>query len=136
MSEFVISRDENIGIFWMVDGMVFGERTTISEASQSVDGLMDSDATHVASWSKHYQFRDRNPELAHYDYQDLPRGRVLYQMNKQRFLVYLDKALMNKKTKPPLLNTLVLQCKGPIGKVTCTTRPTLRHWLNYSKIKQ
>lgn len=99
MSEFVISRDENIGIFWMVDGRVFGERTTISEASQSVNGLMDSDATHVASWSKHYQFRDHNSELAQYDYQDLPRGRVLYQMNKQRFLVYLDKALMNKKNK-------------------------------------
>jgi|LULR01.1.fsa_nt_gb hypothetical protein len=88
-----------IGVFWLFDGEVFGETTTLADAQQSVPGLLDSDATHVAVWEKYGNFTDSSPILAHYDYQDIPRGRVLYQVRKQRFLVYLDKALMSKEIK-------------------------------------
>jgi hypothetical protein len=88
-----------IGVFWFFDGKVLGETTKLSDAQQSVPGLLDSDATHVAVWEKYGNFTDSSPILAHYDYQDIPRGRALYQVRKQRFLVYLDKALMSKEIK-------------------------------------
>ncbi|MDV6327056.1 hypothetical protein Q5L94_03240 [Idiomarina sp. Sol25] len=88
-----------IGVFWFFDGEVLGEKTQLSEAQQSLPGLLDSDATHVAVWEKYGNFTDSSPILAHYDYQDIPRGRVLYQLRKQRFIVYLDKALISKEVK-------------------------------------
>jgi len=88
-----------IGVFWFFDGQVFGETTEFTEAQQSVLGLLDSEATHAAVWEKHSHFKSAKPILAHFEYQDIPRGRVLYQLSKRRFLVYLDKTLMNKKAK-------------------------------------
>ncbi len=93
-----------IGVFWLFDGQVFGETTELTEAQQSIPGLLDSDATHVAVWEKHSNFKDSKPILAHFEYQDIPRGRVLYHLSKRRFLVYLDKTLMNKKDKNAIAN--------------------------------
>lgn len=88
---------KTIGIFWVFERKIFGERTPITEASQAVEGLLDSDATHVVSWGEHCQFREYIPELTEYEYQQIPRGRVLYNRDKERFLVYLDKRLKNKQ---------------------------------------
>ncbi|MCK7460016.1 hypothetical protein [Idiomarina aminovorans] len=89
----------NIGVFWCFQGQVFGEPTSLDEASQAVSGLLDSIATHVEVWDEHNQFRVVDPILGQYDYQEVPRGRVLYQVNKQRVLVYLDRTLMTKSIK-------------------------------------
>lgn len=88
-----------IGIFWVFNGSVFGDKTPIDKCSQSVTDLIDSDVTHVDSWERHGHFRTINPQLAYFEYQEVPRGRVLFQLRTQRFLVYLDKKLMNKVTK-------------------------------------
>lgn len=86
----------NIGIFWVFENMVFGERVDIVDASERVKGLLDSDIEHVNNWSQQQCW---NSKLTAYEYQDIPQGRVLYQCNKKRYLVYLDTCLMTKATK-------------------------------------
>ena len=86
----------NIGIFWVFENMVFGERVDMKDASERVKGLLDSDIEHVNNWS---QQQRSNSKLTAYEYQDIPRGRVLYQCDKKRYLVYLDICLMTKATK-------------------------------------
>lgn len=42
----------NIGIFWVFENMVFGERVDMKDASERVKGLLDSDIEHVNNWSQ------------------------------------------------------------------------------------
>ena len=86
----------SIGIFWVFDGKVLGERTPVSKASERIAGVLDSDAEHVSSWPQQQRI---NSALTAYEYQDIPRGRVLYQCNKKRYRVYLDKSLMTQPIK-------------------------------------
>lgn len=86
----------SIGIFWVFEGEVFGVRTPVNQASERIAGVLDSDAEHVSSWPHQQRL---NSALTAYEYQDIPRGRVLYQCNIKRYRVYLDKSLMTQPIK-------------------------------------
>lgn len=88
-----------IGIFWFYKDTVFGELSSIENGFQGVPGLIDAHATHVKSWEENQSFSRIFPELIHYDYENIPRGRVLYQTRKGKFLVYLDRCLMTADRK-------------------------------------
>ncbi|MGM0526684.1 MAG: hypothetical protein ACQEQ8_10905 [Pseudomonadota bacterium] len=68
----------SIGIFWVFNGKVLGERTNISDASQRVEGLLYSAMDHVNNWPQQQRI---NSKLTAYEYQDIPRGRVLYHIS-------------------------------------------------------
>ena len=76
----------------MQDGQAYGD---------AINGLTD----HVKYWP---QFQKLHPELRSLEYQDVPRGRVLFMKPGRKFHVYMDKVLHNSKTKRALLEEFEL----------------------------
>ena len=88
-----------IGIFWIFKDSIFGRAVSIAEGEEAVKGLVDSPCNHVDFWDSDTDFRRQFPELAHMEYQQVPRGRVLYQTSKEAPLVYLDKSLNTQASR-------------------------------------
>lgn len=88
-----------IGIFWVYRGMVFGQSEPISAGTEAVVGLVDSNFDHVELWGKVSTASHVYPELAFMDYEDVARGRVLWQRKGALHRVYLDKALISPSIK-------------------------------------
>ncbi len=64
------------------NGEVLGDRF--------VNGLDD----HFPFWTKIQKLR---PEFRNYEYDDIPRGRVIFDMEKKIFMVYLPSLFLNNK---------------------------------------
>ena len=82
-----------IGVFWVYRGAVFGKARPISDGQEGVKGLVDSPDDHVTVWEGPNGYRQNFPELRSVEYQEIPRGRVLFQRSRSIPLVYLDKSL-------------------------------------------
>lgn len=88
-----------IGIFWVYHGMVFGRAEPVIAGTEAVPGLVDSNLDHVTLWEKMVPAMRAFPELVTMEYQQIPRGRVLWQSKKNRHLVYLDKILLTPENR-------------------------------------
>ena len=71
------------------------------EYGDAINGLTD----HVKYWP---HFQKLHPTLRDKEYQDVPRGRVLFMKPTRKFHVYMDKVLHNTKTKRALLKAFEL----------------------------
>ena len=83
-----------IGIFWIFKGAIFGKAVRLDAGVEGVPGVIDSPDNHADVWDLDRPWAPRFPELSGVEYQDVPRGRVLYLADKGVHLVYLDKSLM------------------------------------------
>lgn len=97
-----------IGIFWIYQNTVLGKARPLSEGESSVAGLLDSPDDHVRIWEL-AGFRSQFPALRSMEYQQVPRGRVLYAVNKNKVIVYMDKSLHNEVSKQKLIEFFALQ---------------------------
>jgi hypothetical protein len=88
-----------IGIFWVWKGIVLGKARNQDEGEEGVPGIVDSPDSHVDLWPSitlnAYQF----PALMNIAYEYVPRGRVLYDRDQGRSIVYLDKTLDRPNTR-------------------------------------
>jgi hypothetical protein len=82
-----------IGVFWVYQHTVFGKRAPIEAGEEAVKGMVDSPYDHVDVWETDTDYRRNFPELVQAEYQQIPRGRVLYQTGKGVPVVYLDSTL-------------------------------------------
>jgi hypothetical protein len=64
-----------------------------------VPGIIDSPFNHVETWDLDRSFRKPFPELRGMQYQDVPRGRVLFDSKQQQHIIYLGRDLMNARSK-------------------------------------
>lgn len=88
-----------IGIFWVYQNVVFGQAEPITAGTEAVVGLVDSNLAHVELWDKMPSVKCCFPELTNMEYQDVARGRVLWQRKGECHRVYLDKSLLNPVNK-------------------------------------
>ena len=88
-----------IGIFWVYKDTVIGKAVDLVEGEQSIPGVVDSPDTHVYVWESDPEFRLPFSELREFEYQSIPRGRVIYFKNKSVFKIYMDKVLFSKANK-------------------------------------
>ena len=56
-------------------------------------GLIDSPYTHIEYW---ITLQEKYSELQNYEYEQIPRGRVIFDTNKEKSIIYLDKTLLYK----------------------------------------
>ena len=84
-----------IGVFWAYNGIVFGKAVEQINGIEGVPGLIDCHDNHADVWDVDRPWAAVSPSLASTEYQDIPRGRVLFSTKLNQPLVYLDKALMN-----------------------------------------
>ncbi len=93
-----------IGIFWVYKSTIFGEKQKIDEGEMDTLGSVDSSFAHVSSWSKLVAFQNVFPELKAKEYEEVPRGRVVFHRYEGKhqqpvYIVYLDKKLMSDANK-------------------------------------
>lgn len=92
-----------IGIFWIYKDTVIGKTVDLVEGDQPIPGVIDSPDTHVYVWESDPEFRLPFSELREFEYQSIPRGRVIYFKNKSVFKIYMDKVLFSKANKKNIL---------------------------------
>lgn len=87
-----------VGVFWVYKDVVFGRARPVSEGQEGVKELVDSPDDHVTVWELP-GIRSNFPELRCVEYQQVPRGRVLYSALEKAAVVYMDRTLHNVASK-------------------------------------
>lgn len=96
-----------IGIFWVYHAAVLARPIEIIEGEAQGD-FIDSPDSHIHVWDDPDGFSRDYPELAEMPYESVPRGRVLYEHQADRFVIYLDECLMDAESKTALKETFGL----------------------------
>ncbi|MCK4086624.1 hypothetical protein HCY58_06020 [Acinetobacter radioresistens] len=91
----------SIGIFWFYDNKVIGIAHDFSLKEADSIGLIDSKYTHVDYWEI---LRRQLPELKDREYEQLPRGRVIFDTNKNKAIIYIDETLLKRRKVNEILN--------------------------------
>lgn len=92
--------ERRIGIYWIQDGRAVGISCPLEDAEVGVPGLLDSPYTHFDAWTS-VKAECRLP--LHLEYDELPRGRVMYQQDRDRWIVYGDGALLGCSSRHSLM---------------------------------
>jgi hypothetical protein len=82
--------EPRVGIFWAIDGKPLIDATPLSEAEPYGDCLTHPRG-HAAVWEQH-QLSGIVPHDA--EYEEFPRGRVMYNTKTQRYLFLADKCIL------------------------------------------
>ena len=90
-----VSHIPHVGIFWIFPNQLlsFGVPYT---AGEKYGDFINTPDGHYETWEKVRKVSGKLPE----DYTAYPRGRIVYNINQQKFLVYLNrKHLKNEQIK-------------------------------------
>lgn len=93
-----------VGIFWCRQDQLLAAKVPLADGlgnSVSVNGPFD----HITTWP---EFQRKLPALKGVEYEDVPRGRVLFLKRAKKFVVYLDKSLMTAAVKAAVLKEFEL----------------------------
>ena len=89
----------SIGVFWIYDNRIFLETQKIIDL-KPINGYIDSDLAHYEVWdSVKYQ----HSKFFLFEYEDVPRGRVIYDVKNKRFVVYCNPYILQNKTEIKLI---------------------------------
>lgn len=80
-----------LGIFWYFQNQVIGIAHHFTQSDQDSLGLIDSTYTHVEYWET---LKQVFPNLKEFEYEDILRGRVIYNAKKQKTYVYMEAKLL------------------------------------------
>ena len=93
-----------VGIFWAYQGKIIAGTTLFTNAVD--DGLfVNSPHSHVDFWET---VREKYPELQMFEYEEIPRGRILFSKEEDMFFIYMDKVLFNENFKRQILEEFEL----------------------------
>lgn len=82
-----------LGIFWFYKGQLLACSVPLTQAERRGHRL-DSPLGHVSVWPRLVaQHRKTWPLLSILEYDEVPRGRVIFDMLKQTFVIYMDESL-------------------------------------------
>ena len=82
-----------IGIFWCYQNQIVGIAHDFKLSEQDSLGLIDSAYVHVNYWE---ELQNQQVELRHIEYEEIPRGRVIYNSLSNKTIVYMDAKLFKK----------------------------------------
>jgi hypothetical protein len=102
------SASPSVGIFWRVDGVVVIDRSTLEKAEPYGDCITHA-AGHYERWQEWQRLGTTRLAVLGYpghiastEYDQWPRGRVVYETPPQRFVLYADRRLQ----KPDIIAAL------------------------------
>jgi hypothetical protein len=98
-----------IGIFWIHHGKILGKACELEEGESSIANLIDSPDNHIDLWECDPDFLSPFPALRSLEYQQVPRGRVLFSTHNNTALVYMDKTLYTSADKHLIMDFFGLQ---------------------------
>ena len=83
-----------IGVFWVIDGKNIDGYKESLESGEIYGSTIQPTFDHFSYWEK---FVSRHPEFKLLEYDDLPRGRVVYDRKKECFLIISSRKLLEDK---------------------------------------
>lgn len=83
-----------VGIFWHYQNQIIGIAHEFNQSDQDSLGLIDSPYTHVEFWES---LKQNIPKLYLLEYENIPRGRVIYNAKTQKAYVYMDARLLKTR---------------------------------------
>jgi hypothetical protein len=89
-------------------------------------GLRDVAYQHIDVWENERIYMPTFPELMGSEYQEYPRGRVIYSNNKKKFIIYADRACLTEQVKKEILFRFNLQQVREEKRVTFRLDPHYR----------
>lgn len=81
-----------VGIFWWYQGRLVIEATAVSQAEPYGENLTH-DRGHLEYWSAQQEARAIPLEV---EYEEVPRGRVVYQPKQNHFTFYADRCILRQ----------------------------------------
>jgi len=104
-----------VGIFWVYRGRLLTAAVPVADGLSYGDAI-HSQVDHVKFWP---ELQRRIMALRDLEYEQVPRGRVVFQGLEKRFCVYMDRKLHRQHIKRLLVNEFSL----PRGKTDFLTDP-------------
>ena len=83
-----------VGIFWYDCGHVIHFADSLDHATATGD-FVDTEREHYKTWGN---LIHRFPKFQNMEYEDVPRGRVVYDKKRRTYIVYSSFRLVNDKT--------------------------------------
>lgn len=80
-----------IGIFWFHEDNVIGISHEFKKIHPDSIGMIDSPFEHFYYWKK---LQQDLPKLRDIEYDEIPRGKAIYDSNRRKLVIYLDKKLL------------------------------------------
>lgn len=93
-----------IGIFWWYEGRLLALVCRVDEGECEA-GTVDSRFAHIDSWPR---IQKQHQGLRCREYEDVPRGRVIFLTATRRFRVLMDKTLFRPAIKAEIGDTFTL----------------------------
>ncbi len=99
-----LSSRTSVGIFWRVGGVLVTDRSTLAEAEAYGDSLTHATG-HYERWEHWRRLGALRlaalglpVQIARSDYDEWPRGRIVYEQPARRFVIYADRRLQAPET--------------------------------------
>ena len=92
-SEMHLKHEPKIGIFWIYKEEILAGMKSL-RVIRAVCGMKDTDFEHYRLWS---EFQKARHELRCFEYEDIPRGRIVYSEKENAFILYLGKEMAGNK---------------------------------------
>ena len=93
-----------VGVFWIFKGKLLKFETAVDDGTE-YGGVVNGRFNHIDYWP---MLQRRNPELRLLEYQEVPRGRVMFIKKTKKFRVLMDKVLHTPRNKQSLLKAFNL----------------------------
>ncbi|MUH71458.1 hypothetical protein [Psychrosphaera haliotis] len=88
-----------VGIFWFYQQKLIARSIKSSALAADSMGLIDSPFQHITEWESHQLYLPDYKELRASEYQEYPRGRVVFSQQSRRAIIYMDKSLFSAENK-------------------------------------
>lgn len=92
-----------VGIFWVYQSTVFGVAEKVDTQQKDSLGKVDSNYQHWDVWEGKPSPADIPAALLHIEYFEVPRGRVIYDSYREKYIIFADKTLKNKENRKQIL---------------------------------
>jgi len=82
-----------IGIFWIYNNNIFSKKIELNKGIEYGNFLTD-DFSHYEVWE---EIKNTNKQLFYFEYEEIPRGRVVYDLINENFVIYANSNILRDK---------------------------------------
>jgi len=102
-----------IGLFWIYDNQIFPVFQDLNDITE-IDGFKDSDLSHYQIWDF---IKTQHKKFYLYEYENIPRGRVVYDIKNDIFIIYCNMTILqDDNSKELIISAFILSNKKYIFK--------------------
>ncbi|EHP30515.1 hypothetical protein SMGD1_1992 [Sulfurimonas gotlandica GD1] len=88
-----------VGVFWIYKQEIYLKCISI-DTVKVINNFIDSDFAHYQIWD---EISLQNKDFYLYEYEDIPRGRVIYDVENLRYIVYSNDNIINSSEAKKLI---------------------------------